>query len=342
MERPVRFGVIGLDHGHIYGQTNLLLRAGAELVAFHAAPADLAAAFGKAFPDARPAAHTAEIIEDEAIDLIVTAAVPADRAAIALAAMRHGKDVMSDKPGCTTLDQLAELRRVQAETARIFSVCFSERFENRATVRAGELVAQGAIGRVLHTAGFGPHRANLPNRPPWFVRRERYGGILTDIAAHQADQFLHFTGSTAATVVAAQVANYAHPEQPGLEDFGEVLWRGDGGSGYARVDWFTPDGLPTWGDTRLTVLGTEGYIEVRKNVDIAGRPGGDHLFIADGQGVRYEDCKAVDLPYGPALVRDIRERTETAMGQAHSFLACDLSLRAEAAAVRLGYLGPVE
>ena len=57
-----------------------------------------------------------------------------------------------------------------------------------------------------------------------------------------------------------------------------------------RVDWFTPDGLPTWGDGRLTILGTEGTIELRKYVDIAGRPGGDHLFLVDKKGVRHIDC----------------------------------------------------
>jgi predicted dehydrogenase len=110
--------------------------------------------------------------------------------------MRHGKDYMSDKPAFTTLENLAEARRVQKETGRIFSICYSERLENPATVRAGELVQAGAIGQVVQTIGLGPHRTNIPSRPQWFFQREHYGGILADIASHQMDQFLFFTGST--------------------------------------------------------------------------------------------------------------------------------------------------
>jgi predicted dehydrogenase len=187
----------------------------------------------------------------------------------------------------------------------------------------------------VHTTGLGPHRINRPTRPEWFFDKARYGGILADIASHQADQFLLFTGSTRAEVVAAHVANYANVDKPGLEDFGEVMWRGDGGSGYVRVDWYTPDGLSNWGDGRLTILGTEGYIELRKYVDIAGRPGIDHLFLVDNEAMRYIDCSSVPLPYGPALIHDVLHRTETAMTQAHCFLASELALKAEAMATPL-------
>ena len=330
----MRFSVIGITHNHIYGQVRCLLEAGATFVSWIARDSErgIEAAFGAAFPQARQARSEAEILEDSSIQLVVTSTVPADRAPLGIQVMRHGKDFMSDKPGFTTLAQLTEARAVQAETKRIYSICYSERFENRATVRAGELVRAGAIGRVLQTIGLGPHRLGAPSRLPYFFQRERYGGILCDIASHQFDQFLFFTGSTRAEVVAAQVGNLAHPEYPGLEDFGDVMLRGDGGSGYIRIDWFTPDGLPTWGDGRLTVLGTEGYIELRKYVDIGGRPGANHLFIVDGQGVRYENCDAVELPYGRQLIADVIDRSETAMPQRHAFLAAELALQAQASA----------
>ena len=328
-KEPVRFGVIGLNHDHIYGMTNLLLEAGAELTSFFSLEDDLAAEFAERYPRAPRAMSMAEVLEDESVALIASAAIPDERAGIGLAAMRHGKDYLSDKPGFTTFDQLAEARQVQRETGRIYSVCYSERLQNRASVRAGELVEAGAIGRPLQTVGLGPHRLRAARRPPWFFQRARYGGILTDIGSHQADQFLFFTRSTRAEVVASQVGNLAHSEYPELEDFGDMLLRGDGGSGYVRVDWFTPDGLAAWGDGRLTILGTDGFIELRKNVDLAGRPGGDHLFLVDGQQTRYIDCREVQLPYGPRLLDDIRNRTETAMPQAHAFLASELALQAE-------------
>lgn len=334
----VRFGVININHGHIYGQVRALLRGGAEFIAFYAPEPELAAPFAEAFPQAAQVSTPDAILEDPTIQLVVTSGIASERAPLGIKAMRHGKDFMTDKPGFTTLEQLADVRKVQAETGRIYSIDFSERLDNPATVKAGELVKAGAIGKIVQTIGMGPHRTNLPSRPDWFFKKERYGGILCDIGSHQADQFLFFTGSTSAEVVSAQVANYKHPQYPELEDFGDMLLRGNGGTGYVRLDWYTPDGLPTWGDGRLTILGTEGYIELRKYVDIANREGSNHLFLVDQNGVQYIDCNDVVLPYGPQLVSDIIHRTETAIPQAHVFLASELTLKAEAVATRLGYL----
>jgi predicted dehydrogenase len=331
-EKPVRFGVIGLNHNHIYGMTDLLLEAGGELAAFFAAEPELVADFARRYPRAPRARSAAEILEDSSIDLIASAAISNERAGLGVSAMRQGKDYLTDKPGFTSLDQLAQARAVQCETGRIYSVCYSERLQNRATVRAGELVQAGAIGRPLQTIGLGPHRLNAAGRPAWFFERSRYGGILTDIGSHQADQFLFFTGSSSAEVVASHVANFAHPAYPELEDFGDMLLRGDGGSGYVRVDWFTPDGLGTWGDGRLTILGTDGFIELRKYIDLDGRPGGDHLFLVDKHDTRHIDCRSTDLPFGRQLLDDVRHGTQTAMSQAHAFLASELALQAQAMA----------
>jgi predicted dehydrogenase len=331
----IRFAVIGLNHGHINGQTEAVIRGGGELVWVYAKEPDLLAAFTKRFPQARPARSEQEILQDASIQLVVSASIPDERAPLGIRAMQHGKDVMVDKPGITTLAQLAEVRRVQAATRRIYSILYSERLENRATVKAGELVRAGAIGRVVQTVGLGPHRLNLKTRPAWFFERERYGGILCDIGSHQFDQFLFFTGSTQAEVAASQVGNLHHPQYPGLEDFGDTMVRGNGGTGYVRVDWFTPDGLSTWGDGRLTILGTDGFIEIRKNVDIGGRAGGNHLFLVDGKETRYVDTAGQALPYGTQLVDDVLNRTETAMPQAHCFLATELALQAQAKAERL-------
>ena len=335
----IRFAAIGLNHGHINGQTEAVLRGGGELVWVHATEPDLLAAYTKRFPQAKPARSEQEILEDSSIQLVVSASIPDERAPLGIRVMQHGKDFMADKPGVTTLEQLAEVRRVQAETKRIYSIAYSERLENRATIRAGELVKAGAIGRVLQTVGLGPHRTNLKTRPKWFFERERYGGILCDIGSHQADQFLFFTGSTRAEVAASQVGNLNHPKFAGLEDFGDALVRGDGGTGYIRVDWFTPNGLATWGDGRLTILGTDGFMELRKNIDIGGRPGGNHLFLVDQKETRHIDCREVALLYGEQLVSDVVDRTETAMSQAHCFLATELILQAQKQATRIGGQG---
>src|SRR5215207_1625527 len=331
----LRFSVVGINHGHIHGQIGAVSRGGGRLVSFYAKEPDLAADFARRYPQVKQARDEREILEDDSVRLVLSAAIPEARAPLGVRVMRHGKDYMADKPGVITLEQLAEVRRVQRETRRIYSIMYSERFENAATVRAGELVQAGAIGRVVQTVGLGPHRVNNGRRDPWFYDRRRYGGIICDIGSHQADQFLFFTGSTKAEVVASQAGNVQHPQYPDFEDFGDMMLRGDGGTGYVRVDWFTPDGLSTWGDGRLTILGTDGFIEIRKNVDLAGRPGGSHLFLVDKKETRHIDCRGVPLPYGEQLVDDILNRTETAMSQEHCFLATELALKAQKEAQRI-------
>jgi predicted dehydrogenase len=328
----LRFAAIGLDHPHIWGLVEVMLREGAALAAFHASDDKLAKPFSERYPRARRVADPRQVLEDDDIGLIVSAAIPGERAALGIAAMRHGKDFMVDKPGVVSLAQLAEVRKVQNETGRIYSICYSEHFGMRSVVRAGELVQAGAIGRVINITGLGPHRLDKANRPEWFFRRAQNGGILTDIGSHQCEQFLFFTGAPDAEIVAATVANRANPEIPELQDFGEILLRTREATGYIRVDWFTPDGLPAWGDGRLVLLGTDGYIELRKYVDLAGQPGDNHLLLVDRRGVHRIDCSAVELPYGRQLVQDILHRTETAMPQARCFKAMELALNAQALA----------
>ena len=333
---PLTFAAIGLDHRHIYHQVGRLLDLGAQCKGYYSRDSVVPLeGFVRRFPQLERVADPRVLLEDPKVQLIVSAGIPGERAEIASLAMRHGKDVMVDKPGVISADQLDAVRAVQKETGRIWSVNFSERFEIPAMTRALELVRSGAIGGVAHTVGLGPHRLNRHLRQPWFFDPRQGGGILADIASHQVDQFLVFTGSSDARIVASAVANYANPENPEFEDFGEILLRSEHASGYIRVDWYTPDGLPTWGDGRCTILGTEGYIELRKYVDIAGREGTDHLFLVDNQATRYVDCRNAPLPYYDCLIADVFERSETAMPQAHCFKVCELALEAQVRAARL-------
>ena len=337
--RPLRFAVIGLDHGHVFGMINGLLAQGCELVG--TATSDDSAEVARqvrAMTPGVPIRTPADLLADAGIDLILTAAVPVQRGPIAVAAMTAGKDVLTDKPGCTTLEQLTDIRQAAARTGRKWWVMFSERLDVPAARRATDLVRDGRIGQVIQTLGIGPHREG-PGRPAWFYDEQQYGGILTDIASHQLDQVLWYTGAHTGEVVASSVGNYTHPDRAGMNDFGDVVLRADNGAnGYIRVDWFTPDGLPTWGDGRLFILGTRGYIELRKYVDIDGKPGGDHLLLVDQQGVHYEDCSDVKLDFYPMLIADVRHRTDLACPQGHTFEAMRLALVAQQQARRMGFL----
>jgi predicted dehydrogenase len=338
-EPRIKFSVIGINHNHIYGMTDAIIRGGGELVSLYAKEADLVTAYAKRYPQVKIVASENEILEDKSIQLILSSIIPEQRAGVGIRAMLHGKDYLSDKPGITSLKQLAEVRRIQKQTGRIYSIMYSERFENKATVKAGELVKAGAIGKVIQTIGLGPHRMNTPTRPEWFFDYKYSGGIITDIGSHQVDQFLFFTGSDKAEIISSQVGNVAHSQFPKFEDYGDLMLRGNAGTGYIRVDWFTPNGLKTWGDGRLTILGTDGYIEVRKNIDIAitGRENGSHLYLVNGKETQYIDCSNIKLPFGEQLIDDVINRTQTAMTQAHCFLATELALKAQKKAQKINF-----
>ena len=327
---PFKLGVIGIDHGHIFGMLSNMKDQGCTCDAYWTdGPAVTEEKFGEVFPEVTKVVDRRRILEDPEIRMILISSVPEDRAGFAIEAMRAGKDVMVDKPGCTTLEHLSDLRKAQTETGRIWSVNYSERFEVPAVTKADELVKDGAIGRVIQTVGLGPHKQNLKTRPPWFFERARYGGILCDIGSHQIDQFLHFTRSDTADVAHALVENTTLPEHPGFQDFGEMVLRSGHGHAYVRVDWFTPNGLPTWGDGRLFIQGTEGHIELRKYTDIGRAHVTNSLFLVNDEENTLIPCDDAGLPYFPRLVADVQDRTETAVSQAHTFATMELAIRAQ-------------
>ena len=334
-KETIRFSVVGLNHGHIYGMVDSLIDGGGELIAVYSKEPELLPAFTRRYPNAKVAKSEDEIIGDNSIQLVASAAIPVDRAPLGIRVMKSGKDYMTDKPGIVTFDQFAEVKKVQKETNRIYSIVYSERLGNRASVQAGELVQAGAIGKVVQTVGLGPHRMRPETRPDWFFDPEKAGGILCDIGSHQCDQFLFYTGSKKAEVSYSQVGNFNIPKYPKYMDFGDMSVRSPHATGYIRIDWFTPEGLSTWGDGRTFILGTDGYIEMRKYVDIAGRPRENHLFLVNQKETKYFDCSQVNMPYGQQLVSDVVNRTETAMTQAHCFLATELALTAQKMAYQL-------
>lgn len=333
------FAAVALDHGHIYGMCNGLLEAGGTLKWVYDPDPEKVKGFLRAFPQAKAAESEAAVLADPAVHLVASAAVTGRRCALGLRVMEAGKDYFTDKAPLTTLAQLAAARETAARTGRKYMCYYSERLHTECAIHAGDLIQAGAIGDVVQVVGFGPHRLNAPSRPDWFFKKEDYGGILCDIGSHQIEQYLFYAGVDDAQVTRSQIANYASPAYPELEDFGDCALLGSNGTtGYFRVDWFTPDGLRTWGDGRTTILGTKGYIELRKYVDVGLKElRTNNLYLVNGDGEFYIDCNGrVGYPFFGRLILDCLNRTETAMTQAHCFKAAELSVIAEDKAERIG------
>ena len=332
-----RFAAIGLDHGHIYGMCNGLTEAGGELAWVFDTDPQRIAAFCAAYPGVRVARSEAEVLEDPAIRLVASATIPCRRGPLGVRVMDHGKDYFADKPPLTSREQLESARRTVAETGRIYAAYYSERLHVEAAVKAGELIEQGAIGTVIQVLGLGPHRLGASTRPAWFWDPEQYGGILVDIGSHQIEQFLYYAGAKDAGILHSKIGNYNNPEHPDFQDFGDATLVADTGvTCYFRVDWFTPAGLGAWGDGRTVILGTDGYIELRKYLDVARDASGDHVYLVDGEREHHLPVHdTVGFPYFGRLVLDCLNRTEHAMPQRHTFLAIELAIAAQAQALRV-------
>jgi predicted dehydrogenase len=332
------FSAAHVDHGHIYGMCNGLTEAGGTLKYVYDPDPKKVEAFVKAYPQAKAAASLDEILEDRQTRMVCSSNVTSERGPLGVKVMRAGKDYFVDKAPFTTLGQLEDAKATVAQTGRKYMVYYSERLHVEGAILAGYMIDAGEIGRVLSVTGFGPHRLGAAGRPGWFFEREKYGGILCDIGSHQIEQYLHFAGEEDASVQLSRVGNYAHPEYPELEDFGDCSLTGKNGStNYFRVDWFNPDGLRTWGDGRTFILGTEGFIEIRKYINLAAEAvDGNHVYLVNGKGEQYFNATdTVGFPFFGQLILDCLNRTENAMTQANAFKAAELCLRAQAQAVKV-------
>src|SRR6185437_11063515 len=172
----IKFAVSGMSHDHIYGMVGAIQRGGGELVAAWGGEEDKLSAFTKRFPGVKIVKTQEEILDDPSVQLVLSSQVANERAPLGVRVMKRGKDYLSDKPGITTLEQLAEVRKTIAETKRIYGIMYSERLEVKAAVYAGELIQQGAIGKVIQTINIAPHQifqhggvaGGGSGRPDWF------------------------------------------------------------------------------------------------------------------------------------------------------------------------------
>ncbi|PEP85015.1 Gfo/Idh/MocA family protein [Bacillus pseudomycoides] len=325
------FSVIGLDHGHIYGMCNGLIEAGATLKWVYDSDPEKVRIFQNVYPKVRVARCMEEILSDGKVRLVATATIPSNRCELGIKVLSSGKDYFTDKAPFTSLEQLENAKNKVKETKLKYAVYYSERLHVEGATLAGELVNQGAIGRVLQVIGIGPHRIDLSQRPPWFFKKSCYGGILCDLGSHQIEQFLYYSGAQNATVANSKVANYHHKQFPELEDYGDATLIGDNGAtNYFRVDWFTPNGLRTWGDGRTIILGTDGYIEIRKYININYEKYGNHVFLVNHEGEYYFNASGkYGYPFFKNFILDCIHRTENAMGQEHIFKVAELSLKVQ-------------
>ena len=328
------FAIIGLAHIHIYDMCRGLIKAGAKIKYVYDTDSDLVRQFLFAFPKAKVCRTKKEILEDENINLIVSAAVPSQRADLAIETMLAGKDFFVDKAPCITLKQLESIKETVKKTKRKYFVYYSESIDNEAAVYTRNLLKRGVIGDVFHIEGSASHLLNAQNRPEWFFKKKHAGGIITDIGCHQVHQFLSFSGGVDVMVDNARVANHNNKKYSEFEDFGDFNLTADNGvTGYFRLDWCSPNGLMTWGDPRIIIEGSKGYIELRKNCNIGYDKEPNHIFVVTNEGQFHENVSGkVEMTFFRDLITDCIMRTETAICYEQELKAIEVAIKAQSIA----------
>ncbi len=322
---------LGLAHEHIISQVRLLLKAGARLTGCYDRDPLAVRRFLTTFPETYVYPSCEAALDDYTVDVVATAAIPCERALIGEGALLAGKDVFSDKPGFTSLEQVARIQAACAATGRKYVLYYPFR-NNPVAIDAIRRVRAGEIGNLVEFIGLGPHRAKAAERPEWFFDPARAGTILADLAVHAIDFQMHLAGGDFFEIVYSRMGcrKFRHPA--GFFDYGEIHSVMNGGvSAHTRVDWLAPDkGI---GDSRMMILGTEGYLDLRLGADISGRPGSGHLYAVTREGVEVRDSKSLPpAEWGAALARDFLDGTSECLLQEEVFATARAVLTAEARA----------
>jgi predicted dehydrogenase len=333
------FSVVGLNHAHIYGQTQGLLDTGKwRLKHVHAEETDLLKVFQERYPDATAAASVDDVLGDPEVELVASAAINAHRGPLAVRTLEAGKHFFVDKPCVTTLEHLEAVKSAVEATGRRWFAFFGEMVTDAAVEWVHDQVAKGNLGEPVHFMGLGPHTLRFASRPAWFWKADLYGGILNDIASHQMAQFIYWMLQDPVPQF-SRVGNLHHPEVPEFEDFGDALVTGSkGATGYFRVDWFTPEGMPVFGDIRQQFITTEATVEHRKTIDI-GAPEGHRaprlIVTRKSSGPECVDLQDAKAPFFDRLTSDVEQGSETAIPFSLSYTASKTILELQRDAVAL-------
>ena len=304
----IKFAAIGLDHAHIFGMIARGSTRRRQLVAFHATDPAQIADFSKKFRDVKLASED-EILNDKSIQLVAGAPIPDLRAPLGIRVMKAGKDYLADKPGITSLKQLADVRKAVKETGRKFAIMYSERLEVRSAVYAGELIKQGAIGRVVQTVNLAPHRVNAPS-PSRLVLRQgalRRHPLRHRLAPGRSIPLLHQQHEGQGRRRADRQRRVsAVPEVRRLRRHGDGRQRRHRlrARRLVHARWTCRPGA-TAGCSSSAPRATSSCAST--STSPRDSKGGNHLYIVDKKQARYIDCKNVQLPFGPQFVTRHRE-----------------------------------
>ncbi|WP_410790172.1 Gfo/Idh/MocA family protein [Kribbella sp. C-35] len=244
-----RIAIAGAAHPHVaYATAEVDQVAEYDLVAV-ADPSRETAERWAAPYDAKVFTDHQQMLREVEPEVVMVAGIYGDRGQVVVDALNAGCHVIADKPLCTTLEDLDAIAEAADRTGRHVTLLLEKRYY---PVTLAALGIADRLGTIHGVTSSGPHKLNRPTRPAWFFERARYGGLLNDLAVHDIDAALLFTGLTSGIVSGSIVDS----------SYGVATLSGPGAVITAGVDWMNPAGSPVHGDYRMKLVGTEGTAEL--------------------------------------------------------------------------------
>jgi len=229
------------------------------------------------------------LLNDPRIELVVVATPNDLHKEIVIDALRHGKNVICEKPVTMTTPDLEDMIAVAKESGKLFTVHQNRRWDpDYRTIK--QIAESNTLGHVFHLESRVHGSRGIPG--DWRNQKEHGGGMLLDWGIHMLDQMLQLMGPRRLVRLYAQLTNVTNEN---CDDGFRVFCTFEGGTDWL-VEVLTSNfiSLPRW-----YVLGENGSAIVR---DWSRR--GEIIKVSD-----WENRECVPIQAGVGITKTMAPRT---------------------------------
>lgn len=204
-----------------------------------------------------------QMLAESDCTIVAIGDVYARRGPLAIAALKAGKHILSDKPLCIHQDELEEITRLSRDK-KLSVGCQLDLVEVGVMRQLQKVIRAGTLGSVCTITTTAQHPLRYGSRAAWYFEPGQHGGTINDIGIHLFDLAPWLTGSPWKTILAAHEWNAKAAEAPHFKDCAQFLATLENGTScFADLSYLAPDkagfDLPQY--WRVTVHGTAGMAE---------------------------------------------------------------------------------
>jgi predicted dehydrogenase len=204
-----------------------------------------------------------ELLNNVEFDVLAIGDYYGIRGQRAVAALRCGKHILSDKPLCTSQKELSEISQLVKQSGKKIGIMLD--FRDYPCMKAAKsLLDSGKMGKIHAISFGGQHPLNYGVRPGWYFEKGKHGGTINDIAIHGLDAVEYLTGAKVARLNCARCWNAFAKNEPDFKDSAQMTFTLYDNCGcIADVSYAAPDsfGFTTPFYWRFTMWGDGGVME---------------------------------------------------------------------------------